>query len=59
MQKVYDLIARVAPTEATVLITGESGTGKELVGRDDPPARAAGASEPFVAVNCGAISRRT
>src|SRR5262249_24825159 len=31
MLEVYDLIARVAPTEATVLITGESGTGKELV----------------------------
>src|SRR5262249_41579666 len=31
MQEVYDLIAKVAPTEATVLVTGESGTGKELV----------------------------
>jgi DNA-binding NtrC family response regulator len=31
MQKVYDLISKVAPTDATVLITGESGTGKELV----------------------------
>ena len=31
MQEVYDLISRVAPTEATVLVTGESGTGKELV----------------------------
>ena len=31
MQEVYDLIARVAPTNATVLIQGESGTGKELV----------------------------
>ena len=31
MQKVYDLITKVAPTDATVFITGESGTGKELV----------------------------
>ncbi len=31
MLGVYDLIARVGPTDATVLISGESGTGKELV----------------------------
>ncbi len=55
MQKVYDLMARVAPTDATVLITGESGTGKEVV--------ANGIHElglrrihPFLPLNCGAIS---
>jgi DNA-binding NtrC family response regulator len=31
MQEVYDLVSRVAPTEATVFVTGHSGTGKELV----------------------------
>src|SRR5207247_10041493 len=31
MQKVYDLIARVAPTDASVLLTGEGGTGQEIV----------------------------
>jgi DNA-binding NtrC family response regulator len=51
---VLDRIKRVAPTDATVLITGESGTGKELVAQaiHDASTRAAG---PFVPVNCGAI----
>jgi DNA-binding NtrC family response regulator len=55
IQKVYDLIARVAPTAATVLITGESGTGKEIVARTihDISDRRRG---PFRAVNCGAIA---
>jgi DNA-binding NtrC family response regulator len=54
MQKVFDLVRKVAPTRSTVLITGESGTGKELVARaihrlgPDPDAR-------FLAVNCAAI----
>jgi DNA-binding NtrC family response regulator len=54
MQRVYDLITRVASTELTVLVTGESGTGKELVARtlhELGPRRAG----PFVAVNCGAV----
>ena len=46
-------IARVAPTDATVLIIGESGTGKELVARE-LHARS-GRRGPFVAVNCSAI----
>jgi DNA-binding NtrC family response regulator len=54
MQKVFDLVSKVAPTRSTVLITGESGTGKELIARaihrrgPDPDAR-------FLAVNCAAI----
>ncbi len=54
MQKVFDLIAKVAETRATVLITGESGTGKELAARSihqNGPRR----ERPFVPVNCGAI----
>jgi DNA-binding NtrC family response regulator len=54
MQKVYDLIVRVSPTNATVLLVGMSGTGKEVVaatihelGRRK--------KQPFLPLNCGAI----
>ena len=52
--QVREMVAKVAPTDSSVLITGESGTGKEVVARGihSQSDRAAG---PFVAVNCGAI----
>jgi DNA-binding NtrC family response regulator len=55
MQALYDQISRVAPTEATVLLTGESGTGKELAAQTihDMSRRS---RAPYLAVNCGAIS---
>ncbi|MBO9513609.1 MAG: sigma-54-dependent Fis family transcriptional regulator [Variovorax sp.] len=55
MQSVYQQIARVAGTAVTVFIQGESGTGKELVARSvhDLSRRR---EQPFLAVNCGAIS---
>ncbi len=54
MQKVFDLIQRVAPTDSTVLITGESGTGKELVAKAIH-ANSPRCYMPFIAVSCGAL----
>jgi len=55
MQAVYEFIAKVAPTDATVLLLGESGTGKELAGRaihrNSPRA-----GRPFVGINCAALT---
>jgi len=54
MQKLFDQIRKIAPTNASVLITGESGTGKELVARAlhrHSPRK----DGPFVAINCAAI----
>ncbi len=55
MQKVYDLVTKVAPTDATILILGETGTGKELVAQavHNLSRRRQG---PFVPLNCGSIS---
>ena len=54
MKKVYDLVARVAETETTLLVTGESGTGKELVAKALHQ-RSARKDGPFVAINCAAM----
>jgi DNA-binding NtrC family response regulator len=54
MQAIFEVIRRVAPTDATVLITGESGTGKELVAAALHRLSGRGAGR-FVPVHCGAI----
>jgi DNA-binding NtrC family response regulator len=55
MQRVYDVITKVAPADTSVLILGESGTGKELAARAihaNSPRR----PRPFVAINCAALT---
>ncbi|MEI7499827.1 MAG: sigma-54 dependent transcriptional regulator [Bacteroidota bacterium] len=54
MQQIRAMIAKVAPTEARVLITGENGTGKELVARH-LHALSNRSTGPFIEVNCAAI----
>ncbi len=54
MHTVLDLVERVAPTDATLLIQGESGTGKEVIAKAVHHASPR-AARPFVAVNCGAV----
>ncbi len=55
IRQLRQMIQKVAPTEATVLISGENGTGKEMVATEI--FRASGrASSPFIKVNCAAIS---
>ena len=56
LAEVLRVLAKVAPTDSTVLVTGESGTGKELLVRA-LHANSRRAGKPFVPVNCGAIPR--
>ncbi|HEX6904891.1 MAG TPA: sigma 54-interacting transcriptional regulator [Thermoanaerobaculia bacterium] len=55
MQEVHRLIARVAPTESTVLLRGESGTGKELAARAIHR-HSSRQGRPFVAINCASLT---
>jgi DNA-binding NtrC family response regulator len=54
MQRVFDMVDRVADTKATVLVTGESGTGKSLLARAIHR-RSGRRDQPFVEVACGAM----
>jgi DNA-binding NtrC family response regulator len=54
MQRVFDLVDRIADTKATVLVTGESGTGKSLLARAIHR-RSSRRQQPFVEVACGAM----
>jgi DNA-binding NtrC family response regulator len=54
MQRVFELIERLAPTDAPILLTGESGTGKEQIARA-LHRRSLRAEGPFVALNCAAL----
>ncbi|MGH8501333.1 MAG: sigma-54-dependent transcriptional regulator, partial [Gammaproteobacteria bacterium] len=54
MRRVYQMIGKVAQTDATVLVQGESGTGKELVAQAIH-VLSARSHRPFLALNCGAV----
>ncbi|TVQ96432.1 MAG: sigma-54-dependent Fis family transcriptional regulator [Desulfovibrionales bacterium] len=56
LQQVFAVLAKVSPTDSTVLVTGESGTGKELLVRA-LHTNSKRKNKPFVPINCGAIPK--
>src|SRR5262249_5202688 len=54
MRRIFRMLGTIAPTDATVLLEGETGTGKEVLAR--AVARASARAEPFVVVDCGAVT---
>jgi transcriptional regulator with PAS, ATPase and Fis domain len=56
LQEVFRILAKVAPSDSTILVTGESGTGKELLVRA-LHRNSRRRDKPFVPINCGAIPR--
>ncbi|HWQ32676.1 MAG TPA: sigma-54 dependent transcriptional regulator [Blastocatellia bacterium] len=56
MQDLYEMIERVAESDANILIVGESGTGKELIA-NAIHCRSLRASRPFVKINCSALPK--
>jgi len=55
MRQVFGLLERIAPSDATVLLEGETGTGKDVLGRSIHE-QSARKGEPFIIVDCGAVS---
>jgi nitrogen regulation protein NR(I) len=56
MRQIYEIVAKVADSPSTVLITGESGTGKELIARE-LHRRSSRRDKPLIKVNCAAIPK--
>jgi DNA-binding NtrC family response regulator len=55
MQRVYDMLQRVAPTDSTVLVVGETGTGKDLAA-ETVHQLSRRAKKPYLPINCGAMT---